>query len=377
MSRRTPLWLFTATLAALVPLVVVGLLVGVEALAGALSRTTVMALTTSAATSAIAVGGVVGLLSGRISASIGRVRLQALSPTGSGLPSAGWAAPQRWLSASGTRELHTLSAAVTSLHQRLEIADEVSQRARRVADDAGSGVFRLLGGLVAAEEGERGQLAAELHDTVAQSLLAARQQLAEGDTATAAERLDEAEEQVRGLMARTRPPQLRDGDLAQALGLLADDLFRRYGLRVRTTWPSTPRPLPLATAIVTYRFFSEALLNVVKHADVDDADVSLDFADGRLRATVSDAGVGFDPAAVAGVDGRQVGLALLRERARLAGGSVSVTCRGGTCVELVLPVQRRRVRSGLGEMRPLSGATPDSGDGTPASAPSRSQNAVR
>lgn len=349
MNRRTPLWIWTATLAGLVPLVVVGLLLALTAVVGNLTQTIAIALTATAGASAVAVAVVVGALGSRIADSLATVRLQALAPTQTGTP--GRVGPA-WLSAAGTRELSTLSAAVAALHERLDIADEVSQRARRVADDAGSGVFRLLGGLVAAEEGARGQLAAELHDTVAQSLLAARQLLAVGEAASASQQLDDAEDQVRGLMARTRPPELRDGDLAQALGFLSDDLHRRYGLRVHVSWPAAARPLPLATAIVTYRFFQEALLNVIKHAEIDDAEVSLTFTDGNLTATVSDAGQGFEPTAVAGVAGRQVGLTLLRERARLAGGSVTVTSTPGTpagsrqpargtCVELTLPMPRR------------------------------------
>ena len=97
---------------------------------------------------------------------------------------------------------------------------------------------------------------------------------------------------------------------------------------------------------MTYRFFQEALLNVIKHAEVDDAHVSLALGDTGLRATVRDSGGGFEPAAVAGEGGRQVGLSLLRERARLAGGSVNVaSAAGGTDVELILPVQRRRLSS--------------------------------
>ena len=169
-------------------------------------------------------------------------------------------------------------------------------------------MFRLLGGLVAAEEGARGQLAAELHDTVAQSLLAARQLLAVGDAESASERLDDAEEQVRGLMARTRPPE---PVMATSPRRWASSPMTCTQLRPpsrHTSWPAEPRPLPLATAIVTYRFFQEALLNVIKHAEVDDAEVSLAFDADGLTAMVRDAGGGFEPAAVAGEGGRQVGL---------------------------------------------------------------------
>jgi signal transduction histidine kinase len=113
----------------------------------------------------------------------------------------------------------------------------------------------------------------------------------------------------------------------------------RYGLHVDLSWPDSPYPLPLASAVTVYRFFQEALLNVVKHADVDDATVSLQVLEDAVIAEVRDAGPGFDPAAVRPDRGRHVGLGLLRERARLSGGSLDVTSgRGeGTVLTLRLP----------------------------------------
>ena len=75
-------------------------------------------------------------------------------------------------------ELAELAAVLEALHLRVRLGDQVGERHRVEAETAGAGVFELLSGLVAAEEGARGQLAAELHDTVAQSLMIARGLLA-------------------------------------------------------------------------------------------------------------------------------------------------------------------------------------------------------
>jgi signal transduction histidine kinase len=107
-------------------------------------------------------------------------------------------------------------------------------------------------------------------------------------------------------------------------------------------WPVDEYPLPLATAVTVYRFFQEALLNVLKHADVDEAVASLTVDGRQLTAVVRDNGPGFDMArqAAAGVGGRQVGLGLLRERARLAGGSVDVMSAPGAGTMLTLRLPR-------------------------------------
>ena len=251
---------------------------------------------------------------------------------------------RRPVAARAASELAELARTLDALHLRVRVADEVGQRHRRDAETVGAGVFELLSGLVAAEEGARGQLAAELHDTVAQSLMIARGMLtagpqAPGDIARLADYVEDAEEQVRAVMARTRPPALRDGDLASAVSGLQADFAARYGLDVHLVWPTTAYPLPLSSAVTVYRFFQEALLNVVKHADVDDATATLEIADDTVIATVSDEGPGFDPDAVRPDRGRHVGLGLLRERARLAGGSLQVVSGvgAGTTLQLRLP----------------------------------------
>ena len=252
---------------------------------------------------------------------------------------------RRPVAARLSTELAELARVLDALHLRVRVSDEVGARRQRDAQTVGAGVFELLSGLVAAEEGARGQLSAELHDTVAQSLMLARSLLGDGtasaqDLAVLADHLEDAEEQVRAVMARTRPPALRDGDLASAVAGLRDDVAARYGLRVVTSWPSQPHPLPLASAVTLYRFFQEALLNVVKHADVDVAHLGLAVDDDAVVGTVRDAGPGFDPAAVRPLRGRHVGLGLLRERARLSGGALQVASAPGEGTVLTLRLPR-------------------------------------
>ena len=252
-----------------------------------------------------------------------------------------------------TTESGGLARAVQALRLRVRVADEMALRHRRTAETTGAGMFELLSGLVDAEEGARGQLAAELHDTAAQSLALASSLLTvavtPAEVAQAAGLVDEAEEQVRAVMARTRPPALREGDLGAAVGVLTADLRQRYGLRVTVSWPAGPQPLPLGTAVIVYRFFQEALLNVVKHCEVDVASAVLAVESNRIVARVRDQGGGFDPDAVRADRGRHVGLDLLRQRARLAGGSMRVRSTRGAGTELELRLPRGTSVSLVGE----------------------------
>ena len=322
---------------------------GVLAVGGVTAATlSVRGALTGSALAALAAGTCAGLLvclvsvvaALRLSAALTSLRIDAVRRLSD--PAAPAERPGTVTRAS--REMAELSQVLEALHQRARLADELGAKHRREAETAGAGVFELLSGLVAAEEGARGQLAAELHDTVAQSLMIARSLLAScpstpAELARLSDYVEDAEEQVRAVMARTRPPALREGDLATAVANLRLDMRARYGLEVTVEWPESAYPLPLASAVTVYRFFQEALLNVVKHADVDDATVCLRVDQDLVRASVHDDGPGFDPDAVRPDRGRHVGLGLLRERARLSGGALDVTSGygNGTTLSLRLP----------------------------------------
>ena len=346
---------------------------------GVLLRTS--ASSTSGAEAALAAGAVVGLLltalavlaAGRLAASLTALRSYAVHRLDE--PATGYRPTGDRLTAT-TRELAELAKVVDALHLRVRVAEELGERHRREALTAGAGVVELVSGLVAAEEGARGQLAAELHDTVAQSLMIATGMLAAGPTtpeqiSRLADHVLDAEEQVRALMARTRPPALREGDLASAVDGLRADLQARYALTVHVDWPAEAHPLPLASAITVYRFFQEALLNVVKHADVDDAFLSLEVSADAVLATVRDQGPGFDPGSVRPDRGRHVGLSLLRERARLSGGALEVSSAEGA--DTVLRLRLPRTSRGGG---PLLDRTPVSTSTVYDAVPARSPSAV-
>lgn len=198
----------------------------------------------------------------------------------------------------------------------------------------------LLAELVSAEELTRAFIAAELHDTVAQTLSQALQQLRSGDVAPGIDSVCEAEAELRNVLSRLRPPELVDGNLAQAVGDLCRDLEHRYGLVVAVQWPRESVALAGPMGTTAYRFLQETLLNAAVHADGVDVRLDVVVEGDMLIASVTDGGVGFEPEHVSSVAGRHVGLQLVRERARLAGGAVHIRSApgAGTTVQLHLPL---------------------------------------
>jgi signal transduction histidine kinase len=83
-----------------------------------------------------------------------------------------------------------------------------------------------------------------------------------------------------------------------------------------------------------FRVAQEALNNVTKHSGASRVFLSAIQTGDRLTLTVRDTGVGFDPA----LDVAGIGLASMRERLRIVGGTLSVRSRPGRGTEVVAEV---------------------------------------
>ena len=209
---------------------------------------------------------------------------------------------------------------------------------------------RLRATIESAEE-ERRRWARELHDQTLQSLGGLRVLLAsarrrdqlETFRETVGQAIGDLELEIknlRGIISDLRPPLLDDLGLLDALGALVDR-HRDAGLEIRCELAvdaradGQPQLSPeLETAV--YRLVQEALTNVVKHARASRADVTVRTEGGRtLVLEIADDGIGFDPRSPA----RGFGLAGIRERAYLAGGSVRFESGPtGTTVRAELPL---------------------------------------
>jgi signal transduction histidine kinase len=90
--------------------------------------------------------------------------------------------------------------------------------------------------------------------------------------------------------------------------------------------------------LAAFRIVQEALTNVARHGGTDSADVYVAEQEGVLHVRVSDAGSGFDPAAIG--PGTEAGLIGMRERAILLGGTFSIESSpgNGTIVKAELPI---------------------------------------
>ncbi|HXF57999.1 MAG TPA: PAS domain-containing sensor histidine kinase, partial [Actinomycetota bacterium] len=224
---------------------------------------------------------------------------------------------------------------------------------------------RILQRTNAAIEVERNRIARDLHDGPVQGISAAslsletvRLMLEAGETARAMEILQEvtanlSEEalNLRRIMRDLRPPLLDERGLAAAVHDLCARLQRELGIEVRVEARTDAR-IPQDVETLAYRVIQEALSNVAKHSGASRAVVRIKGAGSILNVEVEDDGRGFDPAAAREFlrEGK-VGLASMRERAELAGGSLAVRSEPGrgTVVMASLPFEVLPPASAVGQ----------------------------
>jgi signal transduction histidine kinase len=92
-----------------------------------------------------------------------------------------------------------------------------------------------------------------------------------------------------------------------------------------------------------FRIVQEALQNIQKHADTDDARIELGLVEDErcLLLAVADGGRGFHPALTAPRHGQGAGMPGMRERARLIGADLAIESQpgAGTTVRLRIPLR--------------------------------------
>jgi signal transduction histidine kinase len=156
--------------------------------------------------------------------------------------------------------------------------------------------------------------------------------------------LDEAILDARELTFELCPPMLYELGLAPALEWLAERTRESHGLAVEFHEDDQPKPLDEDVQALLFRGAQELLVNVVKHARADRARVELRREGDQVILTVTDDGVGMDPAKAVGVpaDDGGFGLFSLRERLGYIGGRMEIASSGaGSRVTLVAPLARR------------------------------------
>jgi signal transduction histidine kinase len=273
-----------------------------------------------------------------------------------------WSVPVYLLPLLFARQMFFRSRALEEAHKELQEREQV---------------LRALSNRMAEErQDERAAIAAYLHDDLAQLLFrlsiqvdVTRRHLSAGRPEKAAESLEkirntkqETSDRVRALIRDLHRSPLGHAGLAEALQGFIAEAARDSGVRFHTNIAEVALPAPIA--LLVYHIAREGTMNALKHARASNMWVEVKEDRNNIELVLRDDGTGFD-ADAPGPEGHY-GLAMMRERAGVGGGTFEVeTAPGaGTKITVRFPTSLLRQREETSDAHEASSDTSDASRGS-------------
>jgi len=208
--------------------------------------------------------------------------------------------------------------------------------------------------LTRVEHEERHRISQVLHDDLQQRLFAVKAQLSflkdANLSADTYRELDQIQAMLSESIAITRnlsvdisPIVLQGEGLVEAVTWLSFRMKEQYDLQVDLDAKGVQPSLDDHMRVLLFQSIRELLFNVVKHAGVSQAKVTLAQVNGRPCITVSDNGKGFDTKSVLSNPQAAHGLLIIQERLNLLGCHMELVSKPGegTRITIELPEERK------------------------------------
>jgi signal transduction histidine kinase/ligand-binding sensor domain-containing protein len=196
--------------------------------------------------------------------------------------------------------------------------------------------------LIESQERERQRIAAELHDSLGQTMLIIKNRTilalkALADRASAQEQLDEisasasdALEEVRTISYNLRPYPLDRFGLTKTLQAMCAQAARTSGIQFSTELECIDGLFAKQDEINIYRAVQEAVNNIIKHSEAAEAGCVVQRREGAVELKIQDKGRGFAKVEPDGEPSRGgFGLIGMAERVRMLGGRCTVDSSPG------------------------------------------------
>lgn len=256
-----------------------------------------------------------------------------------------------WALTGGTfASFSLLFLVIYLLNQEIRVRKTAESRVAAYQENLRS----LASALSLAEERERRRLAVYLHDQIGHALALANIKLGElqksipgkfpgfpaGELEKTASLLEQAIQDTRSLTSKISSPILYELGLEAALESLAEQIHQDHGLAVRFNADASPQPLDDDVRVLLFQAVNELLVNVVKHAQAHNLEISMRREGGNLKVEVGDDGVGFQVPQTGPARGEPCGFGLfsIRERLRPCGGLLEVHSASGAGTHIILTV---------------------------------------
>lgn len=212
--------------------------------------------------------------------------------------------------------------------ERTKVAEERAEKLREMALQ-----------MTDVEERERQRLARVLHDGLQQLLIGAKfntknmmGQISDPNVKEQLEEIiaimDQAVESSRSLSYELSPPILHDHGLIAALHWLAG-MRHMKGLSICINENNEIPKLPQNLKVFLFQVVRELLINVLKHAEIDKAEVNVSCEDEHIYIEVADEGKGFDVKKMVSGDSNSQGIRKIRKKLNLLNGELDIQSKIG------------------------------------------------
>ena len=252
-----------------------------------------------------------------------------------------------------TKELRSTKQKVRKEVHRRKSAEQQIDHTFQALRRKHRALRQLAGRLLSVQENERRRLARDLHDTICQKLAmvafqadALSQTLPSSSSRVAKEilslhqQLIEINSEVRAVSHHLHPAVLEHLSLIQAIESYVDEFSKHQNMEIAFSYKNIPKDLSSNLALCIYRVTQECLGNIAKHANTEEAWVTLTGFSRSIRLSIRDQGKGFSAQKLKAFQ-QGLGFISMVERTRLVKGKLSIKSKlhQGTQVILKIPYE--------------------------------------
>jgi PAS domain S-box-containing protein len=206
--------------------------------------------------------------------------------------------------------------------------------------------------LIELQESDRKSLARELHDCIGQKLGLAKIRLGKLIVECPDDKIPFLSEisdiisdiagDIRNISSTLRPRILDDLGLLPTIEWYLEEHVRKTGLDCRLIKKGDAYPLEPAREVNIFRIVQESILNIHKHAEATQAEISLDYQLNKITLKIIDNGKGFSVEHLPDTKSPHFNFGLLNisERVDMMNGCLEIVSRRGEGTSLIMEIPR-------------------------------------
>jgi two-component system, NarL family, sensor kinase len=195
-------------------------------------------------------------------------------------------------------------------------------------------IKNLYNQLLNLQENERQKIGQDLHDSVGQTILAAKLHFQAGQMEDGLAIIDRASQELREVYTSLFSSHLKELGLIPAVRELLRTLFSDGKAHFINNITSD---IPQEIALQIYRIIQESCSNIIKHSEATEVHIELITKDNSIVLSVQDNGVGFQTELVQ-IHSKGFGLENIRRRVENIDGSIQIHSHPGKGTEIFIQI---------------------------------------